>query len=157
MRKSAGILAYRYRSEVEVFLVHPGGPYYKNKDKGVWSIPKGEFEDEPPLLAAKREFLEETGCELKGDFIELQPIKQKAGKIVYAWAIQFDMDEQTITSNKFLLEWPPKSGKLQEFDEIDKAGWFTAEEAKEKINQAQYELIRELVEKVIIEDGSKRF
>lgn len=153
MKKSAGILAYRYKSLLEVFLIHPGGPYFKNKDAGVWSIPKGEFtEEESPLLAAKREFMEETGYNLEGGFIELQPVKQKAGKTVYAWAIKHDLDEQKISSNTFSIEWPPKSGRMQEFPEIDKAGWFTVEEAKVKINPAQYGLINELAEKLLTPD-----
>jgi predicted NUDIX family NTP pyrophosphohydrolase len=148
-KKSAGILAYRKKDEHEVFLVHPGGPFFKKKDEGIWSIPKGEFEEtEDPLTAAQREFLEETGFELTGIFIELKPIKQKAGKVVYAWAIETDLDEKAIQSNTFLMEWPPKSGKMQEFAEVDKAGWFTATEARLKINPAQRALIDELLEKL---------
>jgi predicted NUDIX family NTP pyrophosphohydrolase len=157
MNNSAGVLAYRYMKLLQVFLVHPGGPYFKNKDAGAWSIPKGEFtKEESPLQAAKREFLEETGYELKGDFIELKPVKQKAGKMVYAWAIQFDLDEQKIVSNSFLIEWPPRSGKMEAFPEIDKGGWFTVEEAKEKINPAQYELITELLEKLELREQSTK-
>jgi predicted NUDIX family NTP pyrophosphohydrolase len=149
IKKSAGIVVYRFKENVQIFLVHPGGPYFKNKDAGVWSIPKGEYEEaEDPLLAAKREFREETGFELQGDFIELQPVKQKGGKTVYAWAIEFDLDERAITSNTFAIEWPPKSGKIKDFPEIDKAGWFTVEEAKENINPAQFKLIEELLEKL---------
>jgi predicted NUDIX family NTP pyrophosphohydrolase len=148
-KKSAGIVAYRTKKSIEVFLVHPGGPFFKNKDLGVWSIPKGEYEEEEePLLAAKREFKEETAFELQGNFIELQPVKQKGGKIVCAWAVEFDLDENNITSNTFTIEWPPKSGKIKDFPEIDKAGWFTIEEAKEKINPAQFRLIEELLEKL---------
>jgi predicted NUDIX family NTP pyrophosphohydrolase len=148
VKKSAGIVAYRTKNGFRVFLVHPGGPFFKNKDAGVWSIPKGEYaENEHPLLAAKREFTEETGFELDGSFIELQPIKQKGGKTVCAWAIEFDLDETKIVSNTFEIEWPPKSGKIKAFPEIDKAGWFTLEEAKEKINPAQFKLIEELTEK----------
>ncbi len=149
IKKSAGIVAYRIKKKIEVFLVHPGGPYFKNKDAGVWSIPKGEYaEEEDARLAAKREFREETGFELQGNLIELQPVKQKGGKTVYAWAIEFDLDEQNIISNTFSIEWPPKSGKMKNFPEIDKAGWFTLEEAKEKINPAQFKLIEELLEKL---------
>ncbi len=148
IKKSAGIVAYRTKKSFEVFLVHPGGPYFKNKDAGVWSIPKGEYaEDEDPLLSAKREFLEETGFELNGNFLELQPVKQKGGKTVYAWAIEFDLDEQKVSSNTFLIEWPPKSGIMKAFPEIDKAAWFTVKEAKEKINPAQFKFIEELAEK----------
>jgi predicted NUDIX family NTP pyrophosphohydrolase len=148
-KKSAGILAYRKKDGPEVFLVHPGGPFFKKKDEGVWSIPKGEFEEtESPLAAARREFIEETGFELIGEFIELKPIKQKAGKIVYAWAVETDINEKEIQSNTFTMEWPPRSGKTQEFAEIDKAGWFTISEAKLKINPAQVALIDELIEKL---------
>ncbi len=149
IKKSAGIVAYRIKKKIEVFLVHPGGPYFKNKDAGVWSIPKGEYaEEEDARLAAKREFREETGFELQGNLIELQPVKQKGGKTVYAWAIEFDLDEQNIISNTFPIEWPPRSGKMKDFPEIDKAGWFNVEEAKEKINPAQFKLIEELLEKL---------
>lgn len=149
IKKSAGIVAYRTKKGLQVFLVHPGGPFFRNKDAGVWSVPKGEYaEDEDPLLAAKREFMEETGFELNGTFIELQPVKQKGGKIVYAWAIAFDLDEAKIVSNTFKIEWPPKSGTIKEFPEIDKAAWFTMEEAKENINPAQFKLIEELAEKL---------
>jgi predicted NUDIX family NTP pyrophosphohydrolase len=148
-KKSAGILAYRKKDGPEVFLVHPGGPFFKKKDEGVWSIPKGEFEEtESPLAAARREFIEETGFELMGELIELKPVKQKAGKIVYAWAVETDINEKEIQSNTFTMEWPPRSGKTQEFAEIDKAGWFTISEAKLKINPAQVALIDELIEKL---------
>jgi predicted NUDIX family NTP pyrophosphohydrolase len=153
--KSAGILAYRIKEDLEIFLVHPGGPFFKNKDLGWWSIPKGEFgEEEDRLQAAKREFLEETGHAVKGDFIELQPVKQKSGKTVYAWAIATDIDARNIRSNTFLLQWPPKSGRMQEFPEIDRAEWFTVEEAKRKINRAQVGLIDELVRKIAPETTS---
>ncbi|MFL5739020.1 MAG: NUDIX domain-containing protein [Flavisolibacter sp.] len=139
MRKSAGILLYRKKEkQIQVFLVHPGGPFWKNKDSGAWSIPKGEFnDDEKPLTAARREFEEETGKKISGDFIELIPIKQKAGKMVYAWAVEGDINADEIVSNIFKVEWPYKSGKWQSFPEVDKAGWFTLGEANEKINPAQ--------------------
>jgi predicted NUDIX family NTP pyrophosphohydrolase len=139
MRKSAGILLYRKKEkQIQVFLVHPGGPFWKNKDSGAWSIPKGEFDDdEKPLMAARREFEEETGKKISGDFIELIPIKQKAGKMVYAWAVEGDINADEIVSNIFKVEWPYKSGKWQSFPEVDKAGWFTLGEANEKINPAQ--------------------
>jgi predicted NUDIX family NTP pyrophosphohydrolase len=145
-KKSAGILLYRTSKKIlEVFLVHPGGPFWKNKDAGSWSIPKGEFdEDETPLDAAIRELKEETGIALKGDFIELTPIKQKSGKLVYAFAKEHDIDPSQIKSNEFEIEWPPRSGKKKMFPEIDKAEWFDIETAKEKINQAQVNLIAEL-------------
>jgi predicted NUDIX family NTP pyrophosphohydrolase len=148
--QSAGILLYRMGSNgLEVFLVHPGGPFWQKKDLGAWSIPKGEFTSgEEALTAAKREFEEETGTELKGDFIELTPIKQKAGKIIFAWAIEGDIDPSEISSNTFSIEWPPKSGKKKEFPEIDKAGWFGIAEAEQKINPAQAALITELQNKL---------
>lgn len=147
MKKSAGILAYRQREAIEFFLVHPGGPFYRNKDEGIWSVPKGEFlDDEDPLEAAKRECFEETGYQLQGDFISLKPIKQKSGKIVTAWGIKQEIDEANIKSNVFSVEWPPRSGKFREFPEIDKAGWFLLEEARRKILPAQQPLIDELFE-----------
>jgi predicted NUDIX family NTP pyrophosphohydrolase len=147
MRKSAGILLYRFHQQkLEVFLVHPGGPFWKGKETGAWSIPKGEFtEEEEPLQAAIREFKEETGSEINGNFIELQPIKQKAGKMVYCWAVEGDIDAGAISSNTYKQEWPYKSGKWQTFPEVDKAAWFSIEEAKEKINAAQAAFIDELV------------
>ena len=146
-KKSAGILAYRtVKKTMEFFLVHPGGPFWKNKDAGAWSIPKGEFEeDEDPLTAAKREFKEETGQVISGNFIPLSPVKQKSGKIIQAWAVEADIDAENIKSNLFEMEWPPRSGKKQEFPEVDRAEWFTADTAKEKINPAQAALIDELL------------
>jgi predicted NUDIX family NTP pyrophosphohydrolase len=145
-KKSAGILLYRTTAKVlEVFLVHPGGPFWKNKDDGAWSIPKGEFDDgEKPLDAAIREMKEETGVILKGDFIELTPVKQKSGKLVYAFAKEYDLDPSQIKSNEFEMEWPPKSGKKKMFPEIDKAEWFDIKMAKEKILEAQWALVEEL-------------
>jgi len=149
-KKSAGILLYRITNKnLEVLLVHPGGPFWKNKDAGSWSIPKGEFDDdEKPLDAAIRELKEETGIALRGDFIELTPIKQKSGKLVYAFAKEHDIDPSQIKSNEFEIEWPPKSGKKKMFPEIDKAEWFDIETSKEKINQAQVNLIAELGKKL---------
>lgn len=130
---------------LQVFLVHPGGPFFKNKDAGAWSIPKGEFLDnEDPLHAAKREFLEETGQAIDGDFIKLSPIKLKSGKIVYAWAIEGNIDHEHILSNVFEIEWPPRSGKMAAFPEIDRAGWFDIKEASLKINAAQVGLLESL-------------
>ena len=144
--QSAGILLYRkINNHLQAFLVHPGGPFFKNKDQGAWSIPKGEFsEDEEALLAAKREFEEETGQSVEGNFIPLTPVKLKSGKTVYAWAVEGDIDHETIFSNLFEMEWPPKSGKKQSFPEIDRAGWFEVDEAKLKINIAQAAFIEEL-------------
>ena len=148
-KQSAGILLYRLINNTpELFLVHPGGPFWKNKDEGAWSIPKGEFtEEENALDAAIREFGEETGTKLSGKFIELTPIKQKSGKIVYAWAFEGDIDATKIVSNTFTMEWPPKSGKFQSFSEVDKAEWFTIDAAKQKINSSQALLIDELIKK----------
>jgi len=145
-KQSAGILLYRNKTTtLQIFLVHPGGPFFKNKDEGVWSIPKGEFlDDEDPLAAAKREFLEETGQVIDGTFIQLSPVQLKSGKIIHAWAIEGDIDHKTITSNHFEMEWPPKSGKIQSFPEVDRAGWFEASEAKIKLNAAQVKLVEEL-------------
>jgi predicted NUDIX family NTP pyrophosphohydrolase len=145
-KQSAGILLFRKTTkQLQVFLVHPGGPFFKNKDLGVWSIPKGEFlDDEDALVAAMREFGEETGQSINGDFIPLKPVKLKSGKKIFAWAIEGDIDHEVVVSNLFEMEWPPKSGKQQSFPEIDKAGWFDIETAKTKINAAQGAFIDEL-------------
>jgi predicted NUDIX family NTP pyrophosphohydrolase len=145
--KSAGLLVFRrVQSSLEFFLVHPGGPFYKNKDLGVWSIPKGEYsDDEDALDAAKREFEEETGQKISGKFIALTPIKQKSGKQVTAFAVESDADAESINCNTFSMEWPPKSGKQQQFPEVDKAAWFSENEAREKILSAQGRLIDELI------------
>lgn len=145
-KKSAGILLFRLKNDLpEVLLAHPGGPFWANKDDGSWTIPKGEFtEEEIPLEAAKREFKEETGMTVTGKFIPLNPLKQKSGKIVYAWMVEGDLDSTKIISNTFELEWPPKSGIMKQFPEIDKAEWFNIEEAKEKINQGQLGFIKQL-------------
>lgn len=146
MRQSAGILMFRrITADIEFFLVHPGGPYWQNKDKGAWTIPKGEFTNEEALEAAKREFKEETGSEVRGSFIPLTPVKQKAGKLVYAWAVEGLIVAENITSNTYKVEWPYKSGKWQSYPEVDKAGWFTFKEAAEKINPAQIALLEELM------------
>ena len=152
MTKSAGIIAYRFINQtLEILLVHPGGPFWKNKDLGVWSIPKGEFsENEKSLSAARREFQEEVGIELSGDFIELSPIKQKGGKLVYPWAVNQDLDVSIIKSNSFEMEWPPKSGKKQAFPEVDKAQWFSVSDAKKKIIESQIPIIDELVLKLAV-------
>ena len=145
-KKSAGILLYRIHNNLpEVLLVHPGGPYWSKKDLGVWSIPKGEFDsDENPLDAAKREVEEETGLKVQGEFVELTPVKQKGGKVIYAWAVQGNLNATEIKSNTFEIEWPPKSGNKKAFPEIDKATWFNMDEAKKKIIQGQVQLILEL-------------
>lgn len=139
---------YRVRNgRLEIFLAHPGGPFFKNKDRGYWSIPKGEIDSkEDALAAAIREFIEETGIIPAGDFIPLGSVIQKSGKIVHAWAFAGDRDECTsIVSNTFEMEWPPHSGKMQQFPEIDRAGFFPVAEAMDKINEAQREFIRRLV------------
>lgn len=148
MRKSAGILLYRLqKTGLEVLLVHPGGPFWAGKDAGVWSIPKGEYmEGESPLQAAIRELEEETGYKACGPFLPLNPIRQKAGKQVIAWAAAGDLDPETIQSNTFKIQWPPKSGKWITIPEVDKAAWFTPSVAKEKINPAQVSFIDELVQ-----------
>jgi predicted NUDIX family NTP pyrophosphohydrolase len=145
-KTSAGILLYRRKdNELRVFLVHPGGPFFAKKDEGAWSVPKGELnEGEDALAAARREFLEETGCGAEGTFIPLSSITQKGGKIVLAWAVEGDCDADAIRSNTFALEWPPKSGRVRDFPEVDRAGWFTVGEAKKKINPAQAALVDEL-------------
>jgi predicted NUDIX family NTP pyrophosphohydrolase len=150
MRKSAGILAYRRKAGLlEVFLVHPGGPFWKGKETGAWSIPKGEFtEEEEPLKAACREFTEETGQEVNGHFIELLPIQQKAGKMVYAWAVETDLDADKVVSNTFKMEYPYKSGKWISVPEVDKAAWLPVEEARKLINPAQVALLDDLERKL---------
>jgi predicted NUDIX family NTP pyrophosphohydrolase len=148
MRKSAGIVLYRLQyNYLEVFLVHPGGPYWKGREEGAWSIPKGEYtEGEDPLIVAQREFKEETGQEVIGQFKELGNVQQKGGKLVTAWAIEGDIDADHITSNTFRQEWPYKSGKWITVPEVDKGGWFSVEELKVKINPAQVEFIDRLVQ-----------
>jgi predicted NUDIX family NTP pyrophosphohydrolase len=145
-KQSAGLLVFRRLSRaLEVFLVHPGGPFWMNKDFGAWSIPKGEFAaGEDQLAAAQREFHEETGFHLAGHFIPLRPIKQSSGKIVHAWAIEADLNPAAIRSNTFPLEWPPKSGKTIEVPEVDCAEWFPLETAKKKILPAQTPFLVEL-------------
>lgn len=143
MRQSAGILLYQ-TSPLRFFIVHPGGPFWKDKDIGAWSVPKGEFANEEPLAAAVREFEEETGIRIDGDFIELEPVKLKSGKTVFAWALEKDVDASRITSNEFEIEWPPRSGKKISIPEVDKAGWFDLETALAKINPAQRSLLEQV-------------
>ena len=135
--------------DLEVLLVHPGGPFWANKDDGAWSIPKGEFDDdEDPLDAARREFEEETGSAPSGDVIPLEPLRQSSGKVVYAWAVRGDFDPSTLKSNTFSMEWPPKSGRQQDFPEVDRAAWFAIEAAERKILKGQAALLRQLREKL---------
>ena len=137
-KKSSGLLAYRRRSgHVEVFLIHPGGPYWARKDEGAWSIPKGEFTVEDPLEAAKREFTEETGFQTNGPYTALTPIRQPSGKLIHAWTFDGDYDPAAGRSNTFPMEWPPGSGMAQDFPEVDRAGWFSTEKAREKIIRGQ--------------------
>ncbi len=150
MKKSAGILLYSKQEQgLLFFLVHPGGPFWKNKDLGAWSIPKGEFTDEEPLAAALREFTEETGLSLPDTgYKQLNPVKMKSGKIVYAFALEHDVDASSISSNTFPLEWPPKSGKMVEIPEVDQAGWFPLEEALLKIIEVQRAFLKEVAGQV---------
>jgi predicted NUDIX family NTP pyrophosphohydrolase len=146
-KATAGLLLYRRRGELEVFLVHPGGPLWANKDIGAWSLPKGEFEEgEEPLQAAKREFAEETGFSVDGEFRLLEPLKQRGGKIVHAWAIEADCDAARVRSNLFSMQWPPKSGRIQQFPEVDRAAWFTIPEARRRILPSQSGFIDQLVD-----------
>ena len=149
-RNSAGILLWKREHElVLVLLVHPGGPFWKNKDAGAWSIPKGEYDaDEEPLAAAKREFAEELGALPAGEVTPLGDVRQKAGKVVKAFALEGDFDCATFKCNSFEIEWPPKSGKRASFPEIDQAQWFSLEEARRRINPAQAELIGRLEEEL---------
>lgn len=148
-KKSAGILPFRETSQgPEVLLVHPGGPFWTKKDLGSWSIAKGEFEDEDPLAAAKREFEEETGFQAVGDLLPLDPLRQPGGKVVYAWAMQADLDPSGVKSNVFTLEWPPRSGRQRQFPEVDRAAWFSLEMAKSKILRGQVGFLEQLEEKL---------
>jgi len=145
MKRSAGILLYRVvGGKLLVLLAHPGGPLWAQKDAGTWTIPKGEFHDEDALTAAKREFAEETGSEVQGEFRPLTPIRQKGGKVVHAFACQGEFDPNTLVSNTFEMEWPPRSGKRGSFPEIDRVEWMAVDRALEKIHPAQRELITEL-------------
>jgi predicted NUDIX family NTP pyrophosphohydrolase len=149
-KKSSGILLFRETSgSTEVLLVHMGGPFWAKKDEGAWSIPKGEFDDnEDPLAAGRREFEEETGSKVTGDFIQLTPLRQSGGKLVYAWTVRGEFDPSTLKSNTFSMEWPPRSGKQQEFPEVDRAEWFLLETARRKIVKGQLGFLSELEGKV---------
>jgi predicted NUDIX family NTP pyrophosphohydrolase len=147
---SAGIVLYRKRdARIEVFIVHPGGPFWAKKDDGAWSIPKGEYVDgENPLAVAKREFAEETGSDARGAFVELAPAKQPSGKIIRAWAVEGDLDAESIQSNSFSLEWPPQSGRMQTFPEVDRALWCELALARQKLLPGQRVLLDELEQRV---------
>jgi predicted NUDIX family NTP pyrophosphohydrolase len=144
MKRSAGLLMYRQR---EVFLVHPGGPFWAKKDLGAWSIAKGEYaEGEHPLEAARREFHEETGFVAAGDFLDLGTIKQAGGKLVSAWAFAGDCDPAKLVSNRFEIEWPPRSGRLMEIPEVDRGAWFSLAAARERILKSQIPFLDRLVQ-----------
>jgi predicted NUDIX family NTP pyrophosphohydrolase len=150
-RRSAGILLYRLNgASPEVLLVHPGGPFWAKKDDGVWSIPKGEYrEDEDPRAGALREFEEETGTALPAaELIELGEVRQRGGKMVTAWAAEGDLDADSIRSNTFEMEWPPRSGRMAEFPEVDRAAWFDLAEARTKLNPAQAAFVDRLLERI---------
>jgi predicted NUDIX family NTP pyrophosphohydrolase len=148
--KSAGLLLFRFAAgKLEVLLVHPGGPFWAKKDDGAWSIPKGEIADgEDALAAAHREFKEELGVPIAGDFIPLDAVKQAGGKVVHAWAVRAEFDPSTLMSNTFSIEWPPRSGRQQTFPEVDRAAWFAIETARGKILKGQMALLDQLAAKI---------
>jgi predicted NUDIX family NTP pyrophosphohydrolase len=148
--QSAGVIAFRWRGdELEVFLVHPGGPFWQRKDDGAWSIPKGEFsEGELPEAAARREFAEETGTPVAVALEPLTPVRQKSGKMIHPFAGEGDLDATTIASNTFMLEWPPRSGRQREFPEVDRAGWFDLATASRKIIGGQQPILLELARRL---------
>jgi predicted NUDIX family NTP pyrophosphohydrolase len=141
--KSAGLLLFRRRDAgVEIFLVHPGGPFWAKKDDGAWSIPKGLYEDdEDPLVAAQREFAEEVGTHVEGEFIALGEFRLPSGKRLSVWAVEGDIDATTVTSNSFEMEWPPHSGKRAQFPEVDRADWFRLEIARSKLTKGQVQVL----------------
>jgi predicted NUDIX family NTP pyrophosphohydrolase len=141
--KSAGLLLFRRRdAAVEIFLVHPGGPFWAKKDEGAWSIPKGLYEDdEDALVAAQREFAEEVGTAIVGDFVALGEFRLPSGKRLSVWAVEGEIDANTITSNLFEMEWPPRSGKRVQFPEVDRAGWFTPDRARVKLTKGQLPML----------------
>lgn len=155
-KQSAGLLLFRgSKAELEVFLVHPGGPFWEKKDAGAWSIPKGEYSsDEDAFAAAKREFEEETGVAINGDFISLGEVKQAGGKVVKAWAVEHNLDPATLKSNTFKLHGPPRSGTIQEFPEVDSGAWFSLAVARGKIVRAQEEFLTRLGENLMTLDHS---
>jgi predicted NUDIX family NTP pyrophosphohydrolase len=146
MKTSAGLLLFRRRGDsIEVMLVHPGGPIWAHRDLGAWSIPKGEPDEGEDLLdAARREFAEELGGSVDGDFVPLTPVRQPGGKTVFAWAVASDFDTGAARSNTFTIEWPPRSGRRQSFPEVDRAEWFPLEVARTKILPGQAPLLEEL-------------
>lgn len=146
-KRSAGILLYRHRSgELEVFLVHPGGPFWIKKDLGAWTIPKGEYaETEEPLAAAMREFQEETGFPIQGPFVELGVIRQASGKLVSGWAVEGDCNPEKLVSNLCQVEWPPRSRRMIEVPEVDRGAWFSIDEARKRIISTQTPFLESLV------------
>jgi predicted NUDIX family NTP pyrophosphohydrolase len=148
--KSAGLLLFRRRGgEVEIFLVHPGGPFWAKKDDGAWSIPKGLYEDdEDPLLAAQREFAEEVGISIEGEFVALGEFRLPSGKRLSVWAVEGDVDAESVSSNLFEMEWPPRSGKQAQFPEVDRAGWFSPEIARTKVTKGQLQVMDAFAAKV---------
>ena len=154
-RKSAGLLLYRRTSRggLEVLLVHPGGPFWTNKDEGAWSIPKGEFsDDEDALAAARREFAEETGCTPEGSFLDLGVLKQPGGKVVHAWALDSDFDPSALIPGTFEMEWPRKSSRMKSFPEVDRASWFDVPTARRKILRGQIGFLDQLTN--VLERGA---
>ncbi len=148
-KQSSGILVYRRAVEPEVFLVHPGGPFWQRKEDGAWSIPKGEFsEGEDPFQAARREFEEETGLAITGNFEALDPVKQPSGKVIYVWIVTGELDPNALKSNLFSMQWPPRSGIIQKFPEVDRAAWFSITVARRKIVKGQIPFIDELDRKL---------
>lgn len=149
-KRSAGLLLYRLRdARLDVFLVHPGGPFWAKRDRGAWTVPKGEYkDDEEPLDAARREFNEETGFSAEGETTTLGSVKQASGKIVSAWALEGDCDPEKLVSNTCEIEWPPKSGLRVEIPEIDRGRWFDLEEAREFMLEAQLPFLERLQEVV---------
>jgi predicted NUDIX family NTP pyrophosphohydrolase len=157
-KHSAGILLYRFKEgNLEVFLVHPGGPFWARKDMGAWSIPKGEYEEgEDPVKAAQRELAEETGIELNSPLIDLGELRQPSGKVVHVWAAAHDCDPSKIHSNTFKMEWPPKSGKLQEFPEVNRGAWYATTVAKSKLHKGQAGFIDTLREMLGLRHSGER-
>ena len=149
-KTSAGLLPYRRREgRLEVFLVHPGGPFWARKDAHAWSVAKGEAgAEEDPLAAARREFAEETGFAPDGPVLALRPVRQPGGKLVHVWAVEAELDPAAIRSNSFALEWPPRSGRTRDFPEIDRAGWFDLAEARGKIHKGQVAILDELADRL---------
>ena len=152
---SAGVLVYRRAGDLEVLLAHPGGPFWAKKDAGVWTIPKGLVESGDLITNARREFAEETGLKVAGPFVPLKPVKQRSGKVVHAFATEADLDLAPSRSNRFEIEWPPRSGKIKRFPEVDRVAYFDIETAMTKILAYQLPFLRELIEILQPEHGTK--